>query len=130
MARLITRMADLWDEALPRFRRAVERVPESRRRAAEEDLAIAETCLIHFRSVAHQVDFYLLRDGEPDAEDRARMRELVEQEMELARRMYGLARRHAVIAFEATNHYYYRPLDLVEKAINGRYLLDHELRGA
>jgi hypothetical protein len=41
--------------------------------------------------------------------------------------MYGLARQHAVIAFEASNHYYYRPLDLIEKVINCQYLLDHEL---
>jgi hypothetical protein len=121
------RMADLWEEALPLFRKAVERVPTLRKAAALEDLAIAETCLIHFRSVARQVAFYLLRDGEPDAEGRARMRKLVEQEMESARRMYGLARRHAVIAFEASNHYYYRPLDLAEKVINCQYLLDHEL---
>ncbi len=121
------RTADLWEAALPLFRKAVELVPALRKAAAEEDLAIAETCLIHFRSVARQVAFYLLRDGEPDAEGRARMRKLVEQEMESARRMYSLARRHAVIAFEASNHYYYRPLDLAEKVVNCQYLLDHQL---
>jgi hypothetical protein len=122
-----TRMADLWEKALPLFRRAVERVPATRKSAAEEDLAIAETCLIHFRSVANQVAFYLLRDGKPTAESRARMRELAEREKELARRLYVLARQHAVIAYEASNHYYYRPLDLIEKVINCQYILDLEL---
>jgi hypothetical protein len=41
--------------------------------------------------------------------------------------LYPLARHHSVIAFEATNHYYYRPLDLAEAIVRGRYLLENEL---
>ena len=52
------------------------------------------------------------------------MRELAREEMELARRLYPLARRHSVIAYEASNHYYYRPADLLEKIVNCQYLLD------
>jgi hypothetical protein len=122
-----TRVADRWEQALPLMRRAADQVTPPRKGAAAEDLAIAETCLIHFRSVANQVAFYSLRDGPRDGVTRARMRELVEQEMGLAGRLYRLARRHSVLAYEATNHYYYRPLDLAEAVINGQYLLDHML---
>jgi hypothetical protein len=122
-----TRMADRWEQALPLLRQAVGQVSAPRKATAEEDLAIAETCLIHFRSVANQVAFYILRDGPRDGETRARMRDLVEREMELAGRLYRLARRHSVLAYEASNHYYYRPLDLAEAVVNGQYLLDHVL---
>ena len=57
------------------------------------------------------------------------MRELARQEIELARRLYPIARGHSVIGYEASNHYYYRPADLIEKILNCRYLLDHELKG-
>jgi hypothetical protein len=33
-----------------------------------------------------------------------------------------------VIAFEASNNYYYRPADLLEKIVNCRHLLDHALK--
>jgi hypothetical protein len=122
------RMAAKWAEALPTFRRAVSLVPEWKRRRAVEDLAIAETCHIHFSSTANQVEFYLLRDQPRTAESVARMREIVKDEIELAQRLYGLARRHSVIAYEASNHYYYRPADLIEKILNCRYLLDHALK--
>ena len=104
-------MADAWLTALEVFRRAV---PE-----ASEDFGIAETCYIHFRSVANQIEFYLLRDGNGS---RSRMREIAAAEEALARRMYKLARRHSVLAYEASNHYYYRPLDLAEKILNCRWI--------
>ena len=104
-------MADAWLAALNVFRRAV---PED-----SEDFAIAETCYIHFRSVANQIEFYLLRDGNGSRE---RMREIAAVEEQLARRMYKLARRHSVLAYEASNHYYYRPLDLAEKILNCRWI--------
>ena len=69
-------MADLWAKALPAFRRAVPLVPERYRERAVEDLAIAETCHIHFRSTANQVEFYILRDAPRTAQSLARMREI------------------------------------------------------
>ncbi len=123
------RMAELWDEALPTLRRAISLVPATKRDRAAEDLAIAETCQIHFRSTANQVEFYLLRDGSRTAESLARMREIAGDEIQLSKRLYGIARRNSVIAYEASNHYYYRPADLLEKIVNCRYLLDHELKG-
>ena len=119
-----SKMAGLWEKALPAFRKAVSMVPPARREGALEDLAIAETCYLHFRSTANQLEFYLLRDGSQSAAALRRMRELVKQEMDLARRLYPLARRHSVIAYEASNHYYYRPTDLAEKIIHCQYLLD------
>lgn len=124
------KMASLWENALPVFRRALDSVPGPKRSAALEDLAIATTCGIHFRSTANQIEFYLLRDSPRTRENLERMRALAEQEIDLARRLYILARQHSVIAFEASNHYYYRPTDLLEKVVNCRYVLDQILVGA
>lgn len=126
--REFTRMADRWERAMPGFRNALRAVSRSRSRQALEDLAIAETCYIHFRSTANQFEFYQLRDAPRTAESTARMRELVRAEMDLARRLYPLAQQHSVIAFEASNHYYYRPADLAEKILNCQYILDYELK--
>ena len=121
-------MADQWEQALTPFRKAIQAVPQVKKRQALEDLAIAETCYIHFRSTANQIAFYLARDGARTSESLARMREIVKSEMDLARRMYPIAKSHSVIAYEASNHYYYRPADLAEKILNCQYLLDHDLR--
>ena len=118
-----TKMATMWREGLAVFEEALADVPASRRREAEEDLAIAETCHIHFRSVANQIQFYVWRDRPPGAERREALRAIIQNEIDLSRRLYAIARRHSVIAYEATNHYYYRPLDLVEKIVQCESLL-------
>lgn len=120
-------MARGWRKGLESFRKAAELAPGSRAAQAREDLVIAEVCRIHFESVANQVEFYRLRDQPQSPEQRSKMRELVEAEIALARELYPLARQYSVVAYEATNHYYYRPLDLAEAIIHGRYLLDEEL---
>lgn len=110
------RMAEMWEPGIALLRKAAELSP-----GVAEELAVAETCLIHFRSTANQIAFYMLRDGSGDG---ARMRAIVEDEIALARRQFGIARRHSAIAYEASNHYYYRPLDLAEKVLNCREVLD------
>ncbi len=53
-----------------------------------------------------------------DKQAGAEMAEIARDEMELARRLYSIARRDSRIGYEATNHYYYRPLDVAEKVLN------------
>ena len=84
------KMAALWESGLEEFRRALKQVPASKQPSARKDLGIAETCYLHFKSVANQILFYRLRASYQES----------------------------AIAFEASNHYYYRPLDLVEKVLN------------
>jgi hypothetical protein len=121
------KMAQGWQQGLEALRRAVSLAGASKQSQAREDLAIAEVCRIHFQSVANQVEFYRLREEPQTPERQSKMRQLVEAEVALARELYPLARHHSVIAFEATNHYYYRPLDLAEAIVGGRYLLENEL---
>lgn len=126
------RMASMWEEGLVALGRAAGKISPQKRPALEAELAVAETCRNHFLSTAHQVEFYVLRGRlreEPARRDEIirRMRAVVEAELEVARRQYPIARRNSTIAFEASNHYYYRPLDLAEKILNCRRLLDHDL---
>jgi hypothetical protein len=114
------KMARMWAPGLDELRAAAALTPAARRAGAEEDLAVAEACWIHFRSTANQVEFYLQRDA---GGGRARMRAIAADEIALARRLFTLARRHSELAYEASNHYYYRPLDLAEKVLNCREVL-------
>ena len=91
-------------------------------------------CAIHFRSVANQADFVVARRDlaqaiiAKDAERAiARLEDLLESESNLASRLYTIQRRDARIGYEATNHYFYVPLDLAEKVLNCRDLLSRWL---
>ncbi|MCA9419057.1 MAG: hypothetical protein KC917_22475, partial [Candidatus Omnitrophica bacterium] len=52
------------------------------------------------------------------------MRDSLESEMELARELYNLSKEDSRIGFEPSCHYFYLPLDLVEKVINCRWILE------
>lgn len=115
MAKLATR----WAEGVA----LLERIGARNAQAALE-LAIARTCQYHFESTANQVEFYLLRDEAPAAGKerrtaiRERMIEIAQRERELARLQYEVASKESLIGYEASNHYYYTPLDLIEKILN------------
>jgi hypothetical protein len=129
------RMALLWKGGLMPLAEAVRKAPQAKKALVQFEQAIGETCYNHFQSTANQFEFYLLRDklrsgaGErkPALE---RMRAIAEEEIELARSQFRIARHQSTIGFEASNHYYYTPLDLVEKVVNCRHLLDEELPDA
>jgi len=119
-----SKMASLWKQGLIPLREGLPKVPAAKRKTAELDLAIVETCQHHFQSVANQVEFYMLRDKLAQATGWARvqilkrMRAIAAQEIELARQQFLVARRNSTIGYEASNHYYFTPLDLVEKVLN------------
>ncbi len=104
---------------------------------ARAELAFAEAAQLHFASVATQARFTLARNAllakdKPPAPDQrkallAEMRETVQSELASARRLFTLAQQDSRIGYEASNHYYYVPIDLVEKVINCRYILDKAL---
>jgi len=114
------KLAEEWKDGLATLERAIGGL----RGEAEEDLAVARTCYNHFASVANQVEFYLLRPKLGSASVAGAMRAIAQREIALAADQYRIARRHSVIAYEASNHYYYRPLDLVEKILNCREVIE------
>jgi hypothetical protein len=58
-----------------------------------------------------------------DAGDAPAIKRLVEAERAAARRMFDLSKADSRIGFEASNHYYYVPLDFVEKVLNCEQVL-------
>jgi hypothetical protein len=88
--------------------------------ALAEELRFAEAASVHFASVANQSLFILSRQS---SEQNSR-RELVRAESELARRLHRLQGEDSRLGFEASNQYFYVPLDLVEKVLNCAWIAE------
>jgi len=114
---------------------AVEKTPSDRRNEVEADLRFAKAAAIHFQAVANQTRYVLARDtlakdsktlsSEEGARLKREIRRCLESEIALARRLFTLVREDSRIGFEPSCHYFYLPLDLVEKVVNCRWLLKH-----
>jgi hypothetical protein len=119
------------------FDRGVEilRGPSERREtlphAVGRELNVAEAAAIQFRSAANQARFVMARDrlGTASATAAAidEIESMLKSELDLARRLYAIQTNDSRIGFEATNHYFYTPMDLAEKVLNCRELLDRWL---
>jgi len=95
---------------------------------------VMEAAFIHFLATANQARFVQTRRALAGAKDAAEARPLLvalesvlQSEIRLAQRLHELQTRDSRLGFEASNQYYYVPLDLVEKALNCRDLLDRWL---
>jgi hypothetical protein len=95
---------------------------------------VAEASEIHFRSVANQSRFVLARreltsthDSEKAAAVINELQMLLKEEIVLVQRLHALQCIDSRLGFEATNQYYFVPLDLGEKALNCRDLMDRWL---
>ena len=137
LATQFAKVASGWQRGLPPLSEAVRHTPPDRRAEAEAQLRFARAAWLHFRAVANQVRFTIARNAlpakekAPDGKRRAAlittMRRAARDEIDVAREVFRLAKQDSRIAYEASNHYYYLPIDLVEKVINCRYVLDHDL---
>lgn len=128
-------IAEGWRAGIAQLQAAVAKTPPGRRKEVRADLLFAQAAGIKFQSVANQARFILARDalaGRSDSlspEERRRLRveikRLLESEIDLARQLFALVQEDSRIGFEPTCHYFYLPLDLVEKVVNCRWLLQH-----
>ncbi len=83
-----------------------------------EEMRFAEVAALHFGSVAAQSRFVVARR----AGDRATLRAIADEEAARAVRLHALQSADARIGFEASNQYFYVPLDVVEKVVNCRWI--------
>ncbi len=121
-----------WKEGIESLKQARDKADGDEKQHAIEDLRVAEAAYTHFLAIANQTRFTVARNalktGSLSPEQRKAhfdtIRRTAESEIELASRLFDLTRADGRIGFEATNHYNYYPLDLVEKVINCRYILD------
>lgn len=126
------KVADGWRKGLPELERAAGAALPSKKAEAETEMRFARAAGLHFASVANQVRFIAARDrildqkNPPPPEERSRLiaeaRAIARDEIRLARELFPLARQDSRIGFEAANHYFYLPVDLVEKAIGCQYI--------
>lgn len=107
---------------------------ETDRQNLNAELNVAEGCAIHFRSTANQARFVVARRQLAEASSASEhqaalevLKKLVRDESKLAHRLFELQIRDSRIGFEASNQYYYVPLDLVEKVLNCRDLIETSL---
>jgi len=134
----LEKVADGFDQALVKLRKAAsavtDKLSKSEHRAFEAELRVAEAAAIHFRSTANQARFVAARRAllaSKSGADALRQIDVLEyvvtEELSLARRLHSIQSRDSRIGFEASNHYFYVPVDLAEKILNCRDLLDHQL---
>ncbi len=129
------KMADAWSSGIAELQAAVDKTPSNRRKEAEADLRLGRAAGIYFQSVANQTRFILARDAlaNPDStlslEDRDNLRmeikRILESEIVFAHELFTLVQKDSRIGFEPSCQYFYLPLDLVEKVVNCRWLLQH-----
>ena len=124
-------MAIGWQPGLTAFETALAKIDDPGKRAiARRDLGVARAVGLHFDSVANQIRFIqaraaLLSDSLTPSERTARVtaaRAILAAEIDDAKHLFALTRQDPRIGFEASNHYYYLPLDLVEKVVNCEHL--------
>lgn len=126
------KVADGFDAALLQLRRDTEqaRLNSAQRAALHGEMTVAEASAIHFHSTANQARFVLVRRDLSAAKTAPAARialdtldHVLRLETALAQRLHDLQRSDSRLGFEATNQYYYVPLDLVEKVLNCQDLL-------
>jgi hypothetical protein len=90
-----------FNEAIRMLKQEAEKRPLQKTEKASllREIDVAQVVALHYASVANQV------------------------EIRLAKELVHIQLRDSRIGFEATNHYFYTPADLVEKIINCRVLL-------
>ena len=128
------KVASGFERAVADLKRAFESVASTlspaQSQAGREELGVAEAAALHFRTTANQARFYLLRNalGKAASSDEkrsihARMKEILQSEILLARRLQSIQSNDSRIGFEASNQYYYIGVDLGEKVLNCQDLL-------
>lgn len=129
------KMADGFDAAIAKLEQAAAAKPDPAHAAEfNAELDVARACAIHFRSVANQTNFVLARNAlataagaEAAAPLIAKLEQTLQDEIRLAKNLYDIQQRDSRFGYEASNHYFYVPIDLAEKVINCRDLLDRWL---
>ena len=128
------KVAEGFEHALALLRASVgadlDRLDRDQQLAFHSECGVAEAVGIHFRSTANQTRFVMARRAAAAAKtpeerqtQRTEMKRILNQEISLARRLHELQASDARLGFEASNQYFYVPMDLAEKILNCQDLL-------
>ena len=133
----LEKVADGFERAIARLKSPFDggiKPSRVQRLAFARELNVADAAAIHFRSAANQSRFVQARRRLAEANNKAAaepamkaLEDTIQHEIKLARRLHEIQRRDSRIGFEASNQYYYVPIDLAEKVLNGHDLLERWL---
>ena len=125
------KIASGWQQGLDIFKNAMNKqMSPVQKSNALKDYYIAEAADLYFKSTANQIRFTLARNELLTTSDAARRDELIKivenitnDEINIAKRFFVLARQDSRFGWEASNHYAYLPFDFIEKVIDCDYIL-------
>jgi len=134
----LTKVADGFSNASQKLKHALAAKAGSSSspewQAANSEGQLMEAAALHWQSVAHQSRFIQVRHSlaeiKPLADAKpllAELEQLLQAESKTALALYQLQARDSRIGFEASNQYYYVPMDLAEKMLNCQDLLERWL---
>ena len=112
-------LSQQWQKGLELLNQVQREIPDDNLHAFEDMNRVAIACYCHFASTWNQVAFVRLRKTSCD---KTRLIEILDREIELAKRLEKIVLKDSRIGFEATNHYIYTPNDLREKVLNCQHL--------
>ncbi len=124
------KLADDWKSGLDFFDQVLKSCDADKKEMAQADWRIAKAAYLHFKSVANQGRFVILRDSLaqvnlPAARVQSLKKEinqLLNEEIKTASELLAISWSDSRIGFEASNQYYYVSQDLMEKVINCEFV--------
>ncbi|MBD3173960.1 MAG: hypothetical protein GF320_02165 [Armatimonadia bacterium] len=118
------KVAEGFEEGCALLHEELDRTTGHYRGALEAELSVAEAAALHLASCARQARFVMARDdaGLPADTRAERLRELALAELEAAKALHRIQVTDPRIGFEASNQYYYIPIDLVEKVVKCEWI--------
>jgi len=122
------KIADHFARGLPSLRQAVDLAPPDRKDQVEAEYRYADATRLHFASSANMTEFNVYRNHflavNDDAEKKRAlgvMKNVIAAQKQNAREMYRLAKSDSQIGYEASNQYFYIPIDIAEALLSARH---------
>jgi hypothetical protein len=107
-----------WADVIEQLKLARRIITDENAAALTDLMNVSEAAYCHFRSTYLQIRFVRMRNSG----DKETLRNILDEEIELARRLIEVVLRDSRIGFEASNHYYYTVADLKEKILNCEFI--------
>lgn len=108
------KLCEKWENGLATLREAKSMVSAEKLSNFEDMENVSEAAFCHFKSTLNQIKFVRKRDSM----NHEGIIEVIDDEIDITKRLLAVMSRDSRIGFEASNHYYYTKNDLVEKILN------------
>ncbi|MBP3391638.1 MAG: hypothetical protein J6L76_02485 [Clostridia bacterium] len=118
-------MATRWGEGLALLESQVTEEMMSSSPCLEEFMQIAQATYCLLQSGYQQITYNRLRNLYDETKDKTLLPQilsLIDQELEIAQKMYRVMIHNSTIGYEAANHYFFNRMSIAEKVINCLYL--------